>query len=192
MLEGMKIETINLLIQDKSVIGTVFGSVFGTIVGTLLGFILNQWTRTGKLKIYIYDFKERCFINARQSNQEDRETSYVKDSTNRLDCRFSVDIYNGSLDVRVMRELKLVFQSKVKDDYIITAYDIDRTSFDGVGVKYREVKPVNIQPKGIITLRLFNDVNINDYDFTDIKRIYIQYRNEKNKVKRIIVKKFVK
>ena len=85
MLEGMKIETINLLIQDKSVIGTVFGSVFGTIVGTLLGFILNQWTRTGKLKIYIYDFKERCFINARQSNQEDRETSYVKDSTNRLD-----------------------------------------------------------------------------------------------------------
>ena len=192
MLEGMKIETINLLIQDKSVIGTVFGSVFGTIVGTLLGFILNQWTRTGKLKIYIYDFKERCFINARQSNQEDRETSYVKDSTNRLDCRFSVDIYNGSLDVRVMRELKLVFQSKGKDDYIITAYDIDRTSFDGVGVKYREVKPVNIKPKGITTLRLFNDVNINDYDFTDIKRIYIQYRNEKNKVKRIIVKKFVK
>ena len=59
-------------------------------------------------------------------------------------------------------------------------------------MKYREVKPVNIQPKGITTLRLFNDVNINDYDFTDIKRIYIQYRNEKNKVKRIIVKKFVK
>jgi hypothetical protein len=85
-----------------------------------------------------------------------------------------------------MRELQLVFQSKGKDDYIITAYDIDRTSFDGVGVKYREVKPVNIQPKGITTLRLFNDVNINDYDFTDIKRIYIQYRNEKNKVKRMV------
>ena len=180
-------EIINLLVQYKSIIGTVLGG----ITGSLLTFILNQWSRKGKLKIYIYDFKENCFINTRHSKQEERETSYIKDSTNRIDCRFSMDVYNSSLDVKVMRELKLGFRSKGKEDYIISPYDRDRTSSDGVGVRNSEINSVNIQPKGITTLKLYQDVNMNDYNFTGIRKIYIQYKNQNNKIKRVVVKKFI-
>ena len=181
-------------------------SILGTLSGTILGWLLNEFSKLGKLKLYISEWNAE-FLLEKYVNLSDYITNeeVLKDNNNTLHLRkdkannkneanhyeysFSLDIYNNSGDTKIMRNLRIVFYDKYRFGKKKLFEDSKlkiQTNRKDYEKKSETLEVINISPKNIIRLHLTNDIKINDilYDTTDI---YLEYLNEKNMKKKIMV-----
>lgn len=166
--------------------------ILGTLLGTVLGWILNNFSNKGKLNIYVSSWNDRFQTNQMGVMVE----TCSKDEIESFHYEVAFDIYNSSGNPKIMRNIKIVFNDGVKD--IIGHLDYDEYINTETKNIYNKVGPLNIPPKAVEKLKLHgnawardDETNKQKQSFNFIwntKKIYLVYTNEKNKVKRKLIK----
>lgn len=181
--------------------------VIGTLLGTILGWVLNSVSKSGSIKIYVYDwedspYRKECdrLSNYSYKAADDSKTFIRKDKCKNMEDAdgyeygFSVDIYNSSESTKIMRNIRIIFcrkhifgTEKLVED-IPKDYDTKRQL--GNYYYYDPVSPINVSPKCVKKLRLGNEIQ----KTTAIKlrcanRVYLFYVDEKNRHKIAELKK---
>lgn len=172
--------------MSDEIITTLIG-VGTTIAGTILGWALNTWSNHGRLNIFVSDWADNFLYNEMGSMVPCSEFDNVES----FQYKVSLNLYNSGGNIKIMRNIQIVFSDGENDiksdmpfDDATKKYFRPITSYDKVGV-------INIPPKSVITLALHNNVwNKNDeLDFIfKSKKIYLAYTDEKNKVRRKLLK----
>lgn len=171
-----------------SEITTALIGVGATIVGTVLGWMLNNLSNRGKLNIFVSSWEDKF--------QHNNSFGEMVPCSNREDVRnysyeVSLDLYNSSGNTKIMRNIKIVFNDGKDDIEKNTPMDDATKKFSQPLVFYDKVGPINIPPKAVIKLNLHDGVwNENGkLDFIwKSKKIYLVYTDEKNKIRRKLIK----
>lgn len=164
--------------------------IAGTILGTVLGWLLNNISNNGKLNVYVASWKDEFEYN----NQGHMVPSTSIEQTKYYSYHLTLDLYNSSASPKIMRNIKILFSNDATVLKSSIPYD-DSTRHGGVNyspVYYDEISPLNISPKSVLTINLHNgewqEGSSLNYIW-DTSSIYLQYNDEKNKVKTILIKK---
>ena len=189
----------------NEIIVTNVVSIVATLLGTILGWLLNEFSKSGKTKLFVSEWNEK-FLSEKMENLSDyyggeelpkdnyydslhlrKDKAIDKNDANHYEYSFLLDVYNSSGNTKIMRNLHIIFYDKHKwskknlfeDNKVKIQIDREGNS--------ETVEVINLSPKNIIRLYLNNDIEVNDllYDTTNI---YLEYLNEKNKKKKIKVK----
>lgn len=80
--------------------------VIGTLSGTILGWALNSLSNKGKLKIYDIVWTDR-FTN--QNKYGKLVPSKCLEHTKHYSFNVSLDIYNSRSDIKIMRDIEIIF-----------------------------------------------------------------------------------
>ncbi len=162
--------------------------ILGTLGGTILGWILNSISQKGKLHVYISSWKESFTYNKDGS-------MILSSSIEQTQCynyKLSIDLYNSSGETRIMRDASIIFANNKNILFKSTPKDDDT-----IQVKYRraffdDISPINIPAKSVINLNLHDGVWKKDDSLDFIWKtncVYFTYKDERNRVKRIQIKK---
>ena len=180
-------EIYRRLTTDKEMLIAGIG-VVGTLAGTVLGWLLNSWSNRGKLSIYVCSWEDKFTHNefghmiASSSIEQTKSYSFSA----------SFDAYNSSGETKIMRDIEIVFSDGKKDIWHGTPDDQNTMHRGNVLIHCDEVEPLNIPPKTVIKLNLRDGVWNTDGSLDFIWRskcVYLQYKDEKNHRKRILIKK---
>lgn len=165
--------------------------VIGTLVGTILGWVLNNISQRGKLNVYIsqwsddFDYNEGVTISDLNAIQQTYSYSY----------KLTVDVYNSSAETRIMRDIRIVFKRDKNVLYTITPnYKADtKTVLGGVALtSHSKISTVNVSPKSVVSYNFYNHIHNNQGAtdcFWEINNIALTYRNEKDKIIVVPIKK---
>lgn len=162
--------------------------VLGTLGGTVLGWFLNTLSQRGKLDIYISSWKDEFKYN----NIGTMAPSSSIEQTESYNYELSLDLYNNSGEMKIMRNIKVVFSNSKNELYQSIPKDDATRRISHPMVFYDEVLPINIPSKSVINIKLHNVVwNKNgSLDFIwNTNSIFLRYTDEKNKDKKILIKK---
>lgn len=162
--------------------------VGATIAGTVLGWVLNNLSNRGKLNIFVSSWKDN--FQHKNSFGEMVPCSKREDVQNYF-YNVSLDLYNSSGNTKIMRNIKIVFNDGKDDIEKHTPMDDATKRFSHPLVFYDKVEPINIPPKAVIKLNLHEGAWNQDgkLDFIwESKKIYLVYTDEKNKVRRKLIK----
>lgn len=164
--------------------------IVGTILGTVLGWLLNNISNRGKLNIYVSSWLDEFKYN----NHGCIDNSASKEQTEYYSYKMVLDIYNSSAEPKIMRNIKVIFSNGAKTLKTSTPYD-DSTRQGGnnyTPIYYDKIIPLNIMPKSVFTINLhdgeWNDNGSINYIW-ETDSIYLQYTDENNKEKTILIKK---
>ena len=159
--------------------------VIGTLLGTVLGWFLNVLSNRGKVSVYLSSWTDSF-------RHKDNE-GFMTDSTSESQAEYfefecSLDIYNSSSYTKIMRDVKIVFCDgrKVLFSDIPNDQKVRKTG------SYGTVMPQNIPPHTVVNIQLSSCLSIKDNNLFEIFRtnnIYLEYSKEKNKVRRVSLKK---
>lgn len=162
--------------------------VLGTLAGTILGWILNSLSNKGRLKIFVSSWEDK-FMH--QDSCGYMAPSSSIDETEFYTYEFSLDVYNSSSESRIMRDVIVSFNDGKKDIEQSTPKD-DSTKHGGNPLWfYRAIGPITIPPKTVVNIKLHNGSNRQNGGLDYIwktKKVFIKYRNERNKQKRVLIK----
>ncbi|MBP3313469.1 MAG: hypothetical protein J6K84_02290 [Oscillospiraceae bacterium] len=165
--------------------------VIGTLVGTILGWVLNNISQRGKLNVYVtqwsddFDYNEGVAISNANAIQETYGYSY----------KLAVDIYNSSAETRIMRDIRIVFKRDKNALYTITPnYKADTKTVHGRATltSHSKIGTVNVSPKSVVSYNFYSHINNNQGAtdcFWEINNIVLTYRNEKDKIIVVPIKK---
>lgn len=171
-----------------SEITTALIGVGATIVGTVLGWMLNTLSNRGKLNIFVSSWEE----NFQYNNSIGEMVSCSKrEEVQNYSYKVSFDLYNSSGNTKIMRNIQIVFNDGKGDIEKHTPMDDATKRFSNPLVFYDKVEPINIPPKAVIKLNLHDGVwNENEkLDFIwKSKKIFLKYTDEKNKIRRKLIK----
>ena len=155
-------------------------ALIGTFGGVVLGWILNNLSKRGSLKVY----GKETWLNELLTVEE-VITDEIKE-IGKYHCSVTLDLYNSSADMKIMRDIQFVYYDDEKEIKRITPINgefIPR-------VKEEVLNIINVPPKTIIKKKL-DAWFLSDWSFIQkTKCIYIEYKNEKNSLKKIYVQKF--
>lgn len=162
--------------------------VLGTLAGTVLGWILNSLSGRGRLIIFVSSWEDK-FLH--QDSYGGMAPSSSIDETEFYTYKFSLDVYNSSSESRIMRDVIVSFNDGTKDIKQTSPND-DSTKHGGNPIRFdRAIGPITIPPKTVINLKLHNGSNRQkgglDYIWKT-KKVFLKYRNERNKQKRVLIK----
>ena len=174
--------------MTESILCSIIGIV-GSLLGVVLGWILNALSKKGKLHFYVsnldYQFVKEDgyggFING----------SNIDESTN-FNCNLSLDIYNSSGDILVMRNVQIIFQKKEEVIWKHSPYDKCTMQSCGAINTYDEVQPTNVVPKSVYKIELFSLIESSQMEFNrliDTDCVYLSYLDRSNKEKKIMLSK---
>lgn len=182
----LSVYTSNILCElsssDWSAIISSLVGAFAVVVGTLLGWFLNTLSSRGKITFTLCDW--RVAIN----NYTSREDGKIREYNT---LYFKIDIYNGANFYKIIRDVNIVFEDKDKKTIKTIKpndEDLTYTSNRPVCVK---VKSLNIPPKNVVEKQFSYNTFYVDEKFNNIDEAeyaYIEYKNEKNKRKRVLIK----
>ena len=162
--------------------------VIATIAGTVLGWILNNLSSRGKLNIFVSSWKDSFkYINS------SGEMVYCtkRDEVQSYSYEVSLDLYNSSGNVKIMRNIQIVFSDGNNDLKKEIPLDNATKRTSHMFSSYDKVGPINVPPKTVISLVLHDGTwNQNgELDFIwGTKRVYLTYMDEKNKICRKLMK----
>lgn len=172
--------------MDNEITTALIG-VGAAIVGTVLGWVLNNLSNKGNLHIFVSYWKDSFKYNSLGVKVQCIKSEEVQGYTYK--CSF--DLYNSSGNVKIMRNIQIVFTDGKNDIEKQTPKDNASKRYSNSMVFYDEVEPINIPPKAVIKLNLHGGAwnKGDELDFIwKTKKIYLVYTNEKNKAKRILIK----
>lgn len=162
--------------------------ILGTLGGTVLGWILNNLSQHGKLNIFISAWEDKF-----QYNNMGRTTlSSSIDQTQDYLYRVLFDLYNSSRETKIMRNIEIIFSNGKEELYCSIPKDESTNQMSGPFIHYDNILPINIPPKSIIHIELQNWLSKSDDSLRHIwntTRVYLKYTNEKNRKKKILIKK---
>lgn len=173
--------------MSNEIITALIG-VGATIAGTILGWMLNTLSNAGTLKIFISSWEDSFKHN---SSLGEMVSCTKREEVQSFTYRVSLDLYNSSGNIKIMRNIKIIFSDGKKDIKAETPMDDATQRFSSHRALYDKVEPINIPPKAVINLILHEgawDQN-GELDFIwKSKKVYLAYTNEKNKVRRKLLK----
>ena len=158
--------------------------VIGTLLGAVLGWCLNYFSSKGGITIYISSWDVQFKTSSAYGGYA--QSSCIN-GTECIDYLCSVDIYNSSSNTRMIRDIQIVFY---EDKRVL----LKSVPFDGKTngkQKPRIVMPINIPPKSAVNSQFQSSIMIIEKEYEDVwktNRILFEYRNEKNKRKRVLIK----
>ena len=156
--------------------------VIGTLLGTILGWILGR-IDFGRLRISFdnttYEFSvpgSMCYIPGVKSN----EIYLYKFST-------TMQLFNGSNTNRVVRTVQMIFNDGKQDLLLIDADNDDTKRYATHAIFYDKMDIANIPEHTGVDLKMH--ICTGDIDnILKTKKIFIQYKNQNLKTKRIFLK----
>lgn len=173
---------IEIIKEFNGIIGAVVGSVTTLIVTKLL-------KSTGKIHLYLKDWDVKNTIK-----NEFRERTYIKTTSLEVESlyiKFKMDIYNSSEIPKIMRNIKIGFYDNKKELFSVILNDKDNEITREYFSFSQESTIINIEAKKCI-VKEFN-FNIDDKTIIDLLKntntIYFMYTNEKNKNKKVLIRK---
>ena len=162
--------------------------VLGTLAGTVLGWVLNSLSNKGRLKIFVSSWEDK-FLH--QDSYGGMAPSNSIDETEFYNYEFSLDVYNSSSESKIMRDIIVSFNEGKKDIEQSTPND-DSTKHGGNPLWFFcAVGPITIPPKTVINLKLHNGSSRQNGGLDYIwktQKVFIKYRDERNKQKRVLIK----
>lgn len=165
----------------------------GTLGGTVLGWFLNNISKRGKLNIYVSSWKDKFGFN---NETGDIVPSTSKEQTEYYEYNLSLDLYNSCGETKIMRNIKIIFSHGKKVLFDSVPKDHATKRISQPMVFYDDVSVVNIPAKMVIKLNLHNGYWEDKKKSDDILEllwkvdtIYMQYTDENNKNKKIVLKK---
>lgn len=164
--------------------------VIGTVVGTILGWVLNNISQRGKLSVYISQWSDDFDYNHVTISDEN-----AIQETHCYSYKLAVDIYNSSAETRIMRDVRVVFKRDKNELYSVNPnYKSEtKTAPGGVALTtHTKIDTVNISPKSVVSFNLYNHIynRLGSTDcFWEVNNILLTYRNEKNKLIVVPIKK---
>lgn len=162
--------------------------ILGTLGGTILGWLLNSLSQKGKLYIYVSSWNESFTYNDHGS----MTPSTSIEQTECYDYNLSIDLYNSSGETKIMRDINIVFANNNNILYKSIPEDDSTKRVNSYIAYYDEVSPINIQAKSIINIALHDSQWNKDDSLAFIwntNNVYFTYKNEKNKLKKLLIKK---
>ncbi len=172
----------------NSEILTALIGVSATLAGTILGWMLNNLSNRGKLNIYVSTWED-SFTHENSiggmvpcSNREEVQNYGYK---------VSFDLYNSSGNIKIMRNVQIVFSDGKKDIEKHTPKDDASKRYSHSMIFYDKVEPINIPPKTVIKLDLHGGAWNKDGEMDFIwksKKIYLAYTDEKGKIRKKEIK----
>lgn len=160
-------------------IWTALIGVGGTIIGTIIGWLLGKidfgrlYLTTEKLKIKFFS------INTNK-----------KDNMQKVDftISFVISLYNNTNTAKVFRDATLVIANDYKilttqplNDFLSARYS-DELKFVG------ETGVVNIPAKFELDIKIYKEVFFEQYRYSPMRKIYLQYKDGKFKTKKVLLK----
>ena len=163
--------------------------IIGTLMGTVLGWVLNGLSQRGKLAISVVTLDEAF-------QQPDHLGGYKKcgniEEAEHYCCESTVEIYNRSRETRIMRGIRLVFMNNKKILFSVIPKDKNKRIESRQLSHYEDVTVENVSARNVISLTLLAGLNRTDGNWVhlvDSNRIMLEYNDEKNKTKHIVLKK---
>ena len=153
----------------------------GTLVGTVLGWLLNNWTKAGKLTLFVVEWKDDFTCD---------DGGYIKPCQNKekINCySFSVvlDIYNSSSEPKIMRDINVAFQNKRAIIKSITPKDDATKKVYSMTIHYEDAQPMNIPAKSVVRCKFLDSFWHDNLHFIlDVDRVYLSYIDERGKTKK--------
>lgn len=159
--------------------------VGGTLLGTILGWWLNAFSNHGKISasLLTWNFKLQRINSIPETGDEIKE--FV--------IGLKIDIQNNSNSYRFMRNINLVFfNEENKTHKILIPFDNALTiRKEPFSTTYKQILPLNLAPKSIIQKSLSLRLSYTTEKWLQISQanaVYLQYRNEKDKIKKILLR----
>lgn len=170
-----------------SISGDAILGIVGTILGTVLGWVLNSLSKKGGLQFYIKSWKENFY---RKDEKDVCSHNCDIGEANSYSYNCFIEIFNSSGTQKIIRDIKIVFYKKNKELLSdVPQYDPTR-SVPAPLTLYDNIIAYNIPSKQVVTIKLNNDWKIDKIDFyNSFDRVYLTYRNERNHIKKVLLKK---
>jgi hypothetical protein len=162
--------------------------ILGTLGGTVLGWFLNTLSQKGKMNIYISSWNDEFTYN----NKGCMAPSSSIEQTQYYGYKLSMDLYNSSGEIKIMRNIKILFTNGKSILFQSIPKDDQTKRISSPMTYYDDISPVNIPAKSVININLHNGVwEKNDsLEFIwNVKSVYLVYTDEKNKNKKIMISK---
>ena len=161
--------------------------VLGTLMGVVLGWLLNRIQRLGRIRIFPVSINVQYYkVNQNKEGKTgDPASEIISQSFYDNEVRFVTmdivaDVYNSSsTEPQMGRDFYMGFHGGGKE----AKARVRKKKFihEGMG---EELKNINLLPREIVNVILSCSINENMSEF-DLGYLFFEYRNNKNKVKRI-------
>ena len=169
-------------------IKTALIGVGATIAGTILGWILNALSNSGSLKVFVSFWKDSFkYLSSFGVMVPCVNRAEVQD----FSYKVSLDLYNSSGNIKIMRNIRIVFSDGKHDIKIETPLnDAPKRSSPPICF-YDKVGPINIPPKTVINIMFHGGASNQNGELDFIwksKKVYLLYTDEKNRLRREVLK----
>lgn len=168
-------------------ITTALIGVGATLAGTVLGWFLNNLSNRGKLDIFVSSWED----NFKYNDMGVMVPCSKREEVQSYSYKVSLDLYNSSGNTKIMRNIQIVFNDGKSDIEHQTPKDDSTRRYVQPMNYYDNVEPINIPPKAVIKLNLHDGAWDKDGKLDFIwksKNVYLVYSDEKNKVRRKLIK----
>jgi len=168
----------------------LFGVLSGTVLGALLTWITNAFNKHGKVIFFTKSYSDSFSKPDLFGGFED---STSLDDTNYFHFNLVLEVFNKSHDIKLIRDIQVVFCDKDKVVFSFVPKDDSTKSQTGPNRFYEDVKAFSLDPKEIITLHLHEGFgpNNNINQFSKVNNIKLVYRNDNDHLKKhIIIKNY--
>lgn len=162
--------------------------ILGTLGGTVLGWVLNNLSQHGKLNIFISSWKDKFEYNETGCMTLSSSIEQTEDYSYNV----SFDLYNSSGETKIMRNIEIIFSNGKEELYCSIPKDDSTKRISSPYIHYEDILPINIPPKSIMHIELHNWLSKSDGTLDNIwntTHIYLKYINEKNRKKKILIRK---
>ena len=160
--------------------------IIGTLLGTILGWLLNQLSSKGKLKIFPAKWEDELYYFYSGVKRTAETVEQIKNYS----YRCFLDVYNASSEPRVLRDVRIVFRNKKEELLSSVPQDEDTLHGESRLAYFDNIGPLTIGAKSAVRIKI-RDSEQNgegrDSFIWKTKRIYLTYRNEKNRLKRVLI-----
>ena len=165
-------------------LGTIIG-VLGSLLGAVIGWWLNNISRRGKLTAYVDNGINGEFVT------EDELPATSLEKSQYFNYKFNIEIYNSSSDTKIMRDIKITFSNNSKQNFNVIPYDKSLMISGRAAPIHKFVGLFNIPPKTAIGAELYGYIDKEQLSkIFETTAVYLSYRDERNKYKKILVEKF--
>lgn len=158
--------------------------VGGTLLGTILGWLLNSFSKHGKLSVFVTSWEEKLQYNnagyMNNSNSKEQATYYWYE--------LRLDLYNSSSEMKIMRDIKIEFLKGKKVSVTQIPYDDATKLFNQHFYTYSDIEAINIPPKSVMQCKLCNGYHEKGLaDVWNSDKAVLSYVDEKNKKRSVFI-----
>lgn len=181
-------EEVQEAVCNNNELITAMIGVIGTLLGTILGWVLNNISDNGRLNIYVSKWED-SFLQ--HDDVGSMKSSKCIEETELYSYKLCLDIYNSCAEPRIMRDIKIVFNNGKKDiEFSVPEDDRTRRSSGPISF-YDDLGPITVPAKSVLQINLHNGKwkkDNNPLFIGEAKKVFLEYRNNKNRKKRILLK----